>query len=257
MAASPYEEPELFDRLLGDHPFGRHFYLRLARDARGPVLEVGCGTGRILLPCLEAGIDVEGLDLHAPMLGRLKEKARAKGLQARVFEGDMRGFRLPRRYALVVIPCNGFAHCLTTEEELSCLRACREHLRPGGTLAFDSFSAGPKFLSQPDGNRVLEGEFADPGTGGRLRMWDNRFFDRPARIQRSRMEVEELDASGSVGTVHVWESVTRWTTRADLEPLLAEAGFSRVEILGGFEREPFEEDGPMVVLATREDGDGR
>ncbi len=257
MAASPFEEPELFDRVLGDHPYGRDFYLGLARDARGPVLEVGCGTGRILLPCLEAGIDVEGIDLYPPMLERLKEKARAKGLQARVFEGDMRGFRLPRRYALVVIPCNGFAHCLTTEEELSCLRACRDHLRPGGNLAFDSFSAGPKYLAQPDGNRVLEGEVADARTGGRLRVWDNRFFDRPARIQRSRMEIEELDASGETKAVHVWEAVQRWTTRADLEPLLAEAGFGRVEFLGGFEREPFEEDGTMVVLATREDGDGR
>ncbi|MGH7151237.1 MAG: methyltransferase domain-containing protein, partial [Planctomycetota bacterium] len=111
MARSPYAEPELYDRLLGDLPYGREFYLGLARQARGPTLEVGCGTGRVLLRLLEAGLDVEGLDLHAPMLERLKEKARAKGLPARVFEGDMRGFRLPRRYALVVIPCNGFAHC--------------------------------------------------------------------------------------------------------------------------------------------------
>ncbi|HKB14911.1 MAG TPA: class I SAM-dependent methyltransferase, partial [Planctomycetota bacterium] len=86
MAPSPYEEPELFDRLLGDHPYGREFYVALAREARGPVLEVGCGTGRILLSCLEAGIDVEGIDLHAPMLERLKGKAREKGLRARVFE---------------------------------------------------------------------------------------------------------------------------------------------------------------------------
>ncbi|HET6203523.1 MAG TPA: class I SAM-dependent methyltransferase [Planctomycetota bacterium] len=255
MARSPFEEPELFDRVLGNLPYGVEFYLRLARDARGPVLELGCGTGRVLLPCLEAGIDVEGLDLYPPMLERLKAKARAKGLQARVFEGDMRGFHLPRRYALVAIPCNGFAHCLTAAEELSCLRVCREHLRPGGTLAFDSFSAGPKFLSQPEGNRVLEHEAPDARTGGRVRLWDNRSFDRAARIQRSRMEVEEIDASGNVGAVHVWESVTRWTTRDDLEPLLAEAGFPRVEILGDFDRAPFEEDGAMVVLATREERD--
>jgi 2-polyprenyl-3-methyl-5-hydroxy-6-metoxy-1,4-benzoquinol methylase len=69
--------------LAKDLPFGLDFYLGLAREAKGPVLDIACGTGRILLPCLQAGVDIEGLDLYEPMLAPLRAKAAALGLARR------------------------------------------------------------------------------------------------------------------------------------------------------------------------------
>ena len=77
---SPFADGELYDVLLGGLDYGVDFYVGLAREARGPVLDIACGTGRVLLPCLQAGADGDGLDLWEPMLGTLRKKADALGL---------------------------------------------------------------------------------------------------------------------------------------------------------------------------------
>ena len=101
-AGSPFDDGELYAALLGDIPYGLDFYVGLARAAKGPVLDIACGTGRVMLPCLEAGVDIDGLDLYQPMLDRLRFKASQRGLSPRLFQGTMSDFRLPRRYALMM-----------------------------------------------------------------------------------------------------------------------------------------------------------
>jgi 2-polyprenyl-3-methyl-5-hydroxy-6-metoxy-1,4-benzoquinol methylase len=90
------------------------------------VLDVCCGTGRILLPSLQAGVDIEGLDLFAPMLDRLRQKAEELGLSPRLHQADMGDFDLPRRYALVIIPFNAVGHNMTQEAQIRCLSLCRQ-----------------------------------------------------------------------------------------------------------------------------------
>ena len=70
-----FDDGDAYDLVLGgkDVPYGLDFYVALAREANGPVLDIACGTGRILLPCLQAGVDIEGLDLFEPMLRTLRE----------------------------------------------------------------------------------------------------------------------------------------------------------------------------------------
>src|SRR5438093_1987617 len=159
---SPFEDAALYDALFAEFDFDRGFYLALARAARGPVLEVTCGTGRVLIPILETGVDIEGIDLSTPMLERLIAKARARGLEPRVHRADMRSFSLPRRYALVIIPFNGFVHCLSTADQLTCLATCRAHLEPGGRLAFNTFFPAAGGGQEPEGVPVLEGEGRHP-----------------------------------------------------------------------------------------------
>ena len=72
---SVFEDGDVYDLVLKDIPYGLDFYVTLAREAQGPVLDIACGTGRILLPCLQAGVDIEGLDLYWPMLKTLRAKA--------------------------------------------------------------------------------------------------------------------------------------------------------------------------------------
>src|SRR5438876_3348748 len=99
---TPFDDGAQYDIFFERFDYGNDFYLSLARAAKGPVLDLACGTGRLLLPCLQEGIDIEGVDLSAAMLSRLREKAKALGLKPKVHEGSMASFRLPRRYALIM-----------------------------------------------------------------------------------------------------------------------------------------------------------
>jgi SAM-dependent methyltransferase len=250
---TPFHDAELYEVLFSDLGFDRDFYVELAREATGPVLEVACGTGRILLPCLQAGVDVDGLDLFPEMLGVLRRKAAALGLEPRLYQADMRDFTLPRRYALIILPFNGFVHNLTTDDQLRTLRACRKHLATGGLLVFNVFFPGREIVCGPEGTPVLEHEAPHPATGLPVRIYDTRTFDRVAQVQTSRIEIQELDAGGQVTASHPSTTTMRWTYKPEMELLLQAAGFPRWQICGDFDRRPLtRETDPMIVFAWKD-----
>jgi SAM-dependent methyltransferase len=251
--ATPFDDGALYDLMLGDFPIGLDFYTGLAKAARGPVLDVGCGTGRILIPCLQSGVDIEGLDLFAGMLDRLREKAAALNLHPTLHEADMAGFRLSRPFALIIIPFNAFVHNLTTDAQLGCLRACHEHLLPDGMLVFDVSFPGLQWIGGESGSRALEGEMPHPQNPGlKIRAWDTRTFDRVKQIQHSFNEVEMIDATGTVVSTHPSKTEMRWTYKPEMELLLRAAGFSRWQLLGGFDGRPLEkETDDMIVQAWK------
>lgn len=250
---SPFEDAAGYDALFGDFDFDRSFYVAIARAAGGPVLEVACGTGRILLPCLEAGVDIEGVDLFAPMLERLREKAAARGLAARVHHADMRSYVLPRRYARVIIPFNGFVHCLTTGDQLDCLRSCRQHLDVGGRLVFNTIPPHLVSAPGPEGVPVLEHEARDPATGHHVRIFDTRTLDRVAQVQHSEMTIDELDDAGRVLASRRSATDLRWTYKPEMDLLLGTAGYARWTIEGGFAHEPFTDDSALMLVTAWKD----
>jgi SAM-dependent methyltransferase len=249
---TPFDDGELYDVLFHDLAYGLDFYLDLARRAVGPVLDVACGTGRVLIPCLEAGVDVEGVDLYAGMLNQLRRKAKQLGFDPPLQQADMSEIRLARRFALVMVPFNSFGHNLTTATQIATLRACLNHLEPGGLLAFDAFFPGLPVISGPENTRVLELETKHPRTGLPVRLFDTRSFNRVDQIQRSIVEVEELDAGGNVVTTHRSTTSVRWVYKSEMELLLRVAGFARWEIFGDFDRQPLvKETDAMIVQAWR------
>ena len=159
---SPFDDGELYDIICHGLDYGIEFYVGLSRKAKGPVLDVACGTGRVLMPVLQAGADADGLDLFQPMLDTARRKADALGLSPALRCGDMADFQMPRRYALVMITFNAFCHMLTTDDQLRCLGCIRRHLRPGGLLAFDGAFPGLAWIGAPQDKRELEGETQTP-----------------------------------------------------------------------------------------------
>lgn len=123
------------------------FYLDLAEQSRGPVLEIACGTGRVLLPIARRGIEICGVDNSLPMLNVLKEYLAREPGEVRqhvtVQEGDMRTFRLNRKFPLVMIPFRPMQHMFAVEDQVAALKTAAAHLTDQGTLAFDVFY--PKF----------------------------------------------------------------------------------------------------------------
>ena len=247
---SIFDDGDTYDMLLKDIPYGLDFYVALARAAHGPVLDIACGTGRILLPCLQAGIDIEGLDLFEPMLKTLRAKAAALSLSPRLHQADMSDFSLPRRFALVMIPFNAFIHNMTQVSQIRCLGLCREHLLPGGKLVFDTYFPSREIVGVPENTRVLEGEFPHPQTGLTVRMYDTRTFDRVAQVFRSLNEIELVAADGSVETVHRTQDCSRYFYKLEMELLLRIAGFAGWEIDGDFDGRPLtRENDAMIVTA--------
>ena len=250
---SPYEAPELYDLLFESLDFDRAFWLEVGRGARGPVLDLGCGTGRILIPLLESGVDGDGVDLHPRMLERLRAKAAKLGHRPRLVAADMRDFTMPRLYARVICAFNAFAHCESTEDQLATLRCCREHLEPGGALVLHISYPGAALWLNASGAPVLEHETVNPATGNKLQLYDRRVMNIVNQSQHSEIEVRELDAKGSVVASHRFEARQRWVYRYELELLLRLAGFPRWEIHGDFAGGPLErDDQQMIAWAWRE-----
>ncbi len=252
-APEPYVRADLYDLLFSGYAADLEFWLSHARAARGPVLDLCCGTGRVLLPMLEAGVDADGVDLYPEMLERLKHNAAARSLKARVYAADMRDFTTPRRYALVMIPFNAFAHNLDADAQIATLKRCHAHLEPGGLLAFDVFTASPAMIASPGGDPVLELEVPHPGDEGVVQLYDSRRLDVVAQTQHSQIEIRELAADKRTVASHRFETVVRWVYRAEMELLLRLAGFSRAQVCGGFDLGPVTDDSSaLVTLAWRD-----
>jgi SAM-dependent methyltransferase len=142
------------------------FYLNLAREFGGPVLEIGCGTGRVLLPIAREGIETHGVDNSGPMIAMLKESLARENPEVSskvtLHSGDMREFRLNRRFPLVIIPFRPMQHMHTVADQVRALTSAAVHVAEGGTLAFDVFY--PKFEVLPlgIGEEKLEAEWSSP-----------------------------------------------------------------------------------------------
>jgi SAM-dependent methyltransferase len=162
LSAKYYDEAYAADEELSDVPF----YLDLARSTGGPVLELGCGTGRVLLAIARAGFAIDGVDNSRPMLDRLHRKLELEADHVRervsVFAGDMRIFRSQRKYPLVIIPFRPLQHMYKIEDQLAALRTAAFHLRDGGVLAFDVYHPRFEKLNSGLGHEVLEMEWRDP-----------------------------------------------------------------------------------------------
>lgn len=248
-----YVRPEVYDLyyswLTDDIPY----YVARAKQARGPVLEGGCGTGRVLLPTLKAGVDIDGFDIHPGMIEVLKAKAAAAGLTARVSVADMRDFTMPRRYALVTIPFRAFMHLTTQDDQIAALRCIREHLSGGGALVLNLFFPSFDKMTQPDGQQTLEREFTHPESGLPIAMYTTVRRDRVNQMLYVERETIESDARGYAAKTMKDRFSLRWTYRYEMELLLRTAGFSRWEVIGGFDGRPLEKDTDEMVWTAWKD----
>ena len=147
-----------------------NFYCDMAKATGGPVLELACGTGRVLLPIARQGIAMHGVDYSPSMLSVLEDKLRQEPKDVRelvsVFRADIKNFRSNREYPLVIIPFRPLQHMYSVEDQVAALETAAFHLEDGGQLVFDVFY--PKFdgLASNLGEELLELEWrpkSDPG----------------------------------------------------------------------------------------------
>jgi len=235
------------------------FYVKETSQAKGPVLELACGTGRVLLPCAEAGALITGLDASPAMLTRCKEKLAAYSSEVRdrvrLIEGDMRDFKLAERFELITIPFRSFLLLLTVEDQLQALANIRQHLSDTGKLILNIFVPDLKVIaarsSQIGEPWTRFKEFLDPQTGHHIVMWDSRHYRINEQVIENVFTYDEVDESGLVLRRYYKPLKLRWMYRYEAEHLLVRSGFAIEALHGGFERQPFDESSREMVWVAR------
>lgn len=223
------------------------FYLEEACKAGSPVLEIGCGTGRILIPIAEAGIKITGLDASPSMLSIAKEKISrlTSDVQKRInlIEGDMRNFSLEEKFNLIMIPYRAFLHLLTSDDQRKSLNCIHRHLADDGLLIFNIFDPALDILyshSGPLGSALKkDSEFIHPENGHKVIVWDTRQYDLEKQILEQYFIFEELDEEGKVISKTYSPLTLRFAYRYEMEYLLELCGYKVEALYGDFDRSPF------------------
>lgn len=231
------------------------FYVEMAKETGGPVLEMGCGTGRVLLPSARAGAHMHGMELSADMLAVLRQALSREppAVQQRVTvaEGDISRDFAGDGFALVTAPFRVVQHLCTRDDQRAWLRNVARHLAPGGALCFDVFQPDFQYLAKPHGPAV-EIDRVDPATGVRVRRIAQTRPHNAIQLLEVHFDWLVEDASGVPVSSSAGSFTFRWYTRGELENLLELEGFRITDYWGSFAREPFGEGSPdQIIRAIR------
>jgi len=222
------------------------FFTELAREANGPVCELACGTGRILLPLARAGIEVTGLDVSQGMLDVLQTKLdkEPRDVQARVALkcANMRDYCFSRKFKLVFCAFNSFLHLMTTDDQLACLASVREYLAADGLLCIGIFAPFHNLLARKtdtDDQIYADNAFA-------------RYFTTRNQAEQTMelvIAVDQIDAGGLVRR-HTSRFTLCWIHNREMHLLLRLAGYQVDKVYGGYDKRPYDYvSGRQVFLA--------
>lgn len=224
------------------------FYTAKARELPGPILEVGCGSGRVTLPLLATGEEIHGIDASPAMLQILRRKLAGRPeLLPRFCEGDMRHFDLSRKFQQVFVPFRAFLHVDTIDEQLTTLRNFAKHLLAEGRLIFDIFAPSYRLMSQEQRRMALPAQHLPDGRIVTV-------ADQVMYVHREqRLEVERhIDTVLPDGALQrrVEHFHLRYIFRYEMELLLRQAGFVLEAVYGDFAGRPYDyHSGEMIFVA--------
>ncbi len=210
-----------------------NFYIQEAKNARGPVLEVACGTGRILLELLSNDIDIHGVDLSKDMLEVLKTNAKAKNLEPNVMQANMVDFKLDQKFNLIIVPYRSFLHLLTETERKAALENFRSHLNEGGRLIMHIYNPAPEDLEMVDGYHHFDQEdFTEDGKRYVLD-WFLK-YEKRNRIANYmvKMTSDEKESDFSMQLYFVKPK--------EMSELLTKTGYKNIRDYCGFDYHPFD-----------------
>jgi len=229
------EMAEFYDMIYSDK-LDLGFYLREAKNARGPVLEVACGTGRILLNLLKEGVDAYGIDLSEGMLGILRRKAEESGLPMRAEKADMASFSLGRAFRLILVPYRSFLHLPDTQSRERAIKNFHSHLMPGGRLILHAYKPSSEELAMTGGYHNYETEELVSQDGRRYTLAWHLHFEPVGRIAHYKIEMDD----GS-GKPREFRMDIRFVEQREIQSLLKACGFKNIKQYCGFCYEPFHE----------------
>jgi SAM-dependent methyltransferase len=226
------------------------FLRELARRSGGPILELMCGTGRVLLPLAESGFTLTGVDISPAMLEIARANLEREGLaeQVTLIQGDVRDVALPEgAFAMAFVAVNSFMHLEEVRDQLAALSNARRALTRRGLLVLDLFNPDPAEIAREDGRLVLDREYDLDGN----RVQKLIAIDSDAAMQVSRVTYlyDESDAEGRLSR-RTMRFTMRWFYRYELEHLLARAGFTLRNLYGSYDLDEYGSGSPRLIAVA-------
>ena len=230
-----YADAKYYDQAYRKRRHDVEYYVEVAERHKGPILELGCGTGRVSVAIARAGKSVVGVDRMPQMLSQAKERANALPKSAQSLlefrKGDIRKVRLGKQFGRVISPFNVFMHLYTRKDFEDTLETVKAHLLPKGRFIFDVLLPYPTSLGRDPDKRYRVGHVRHPKDGERYKYNEYFSYDAATQVQTVLMDFEH--------PTHPRKSfVTPLTQRqhfpAELEALLHYNGFKVLEHCGDF-----------------------
>lgn len=245
-----------YDLDLLDGPDDLALYEALVERLRGPVIELGAGSGRLAVPLASGGASVVAVDLDPAMLQRCEtrwqaERGRRPVTALRIVQGDLREVRLGADHALAFIAANGIAELGDLDAQADAVRALAAHLRPGGLAVVDVVVPAPDDLAAWDGRLTLEWVRSDPETGEQVMKLMSARYDASEHAVEIVQCFDALPADG--GAVHRTTRVDRLRlpTAGELRLMARAAGLEVEAVAGDHDLGPLEPGAPRAILVAR------
>jgi 2-polyprenyl-3-methyl-5-hydroxy-6-metoxy-1,4-benzoquinol methylase len=249
----PYAElPEVYDLEHASFADDIELYLRLVEVVGDPVLELGCGSGRVLLPIADAGYRVTGIDRSGAMLERADQAVKTANLDERVTLAQMEMRDAKRApggpFGLVIVSLDGFLHLETQADQRAALTACREALDPRGMLVIDALHANPELLAAFDGRVQHEGTWQAPD-GETVARFAARLHSPAAQRIETELWYDIANVEGALRRVRTRFGL-RYVTAAELELMLELSGFVEWQLYGSYDLDPFEDESERILITA-------
>jgi SAM-dependent methyltransferase len=220
----------------------------LARELGGPVLELGCGSGRVMLHLAREGFAVTGVDSSAAMLAlarrRLSLQPSIAG-KVTLLEDSFLHLRLKATFPLIILPFNTFAHMTAPEDVRAALGTFAAHLAEGGRVILALPNPIPIYGNPPEGI-VLERSFRDAERDVTIQQFSCLRVDRVAQLGFITWMYDEIDPAGMVKRTTV-PMTLRYFFPNELASLFEQSGLRLINLWGDYERTPFAEDSPVLI----------
>ncbi len=252
MATSNYEYyglmAEFWDLFRGDTSTwnDRFFYLDVVSEHGQPVLDVGCGTGRILLDFMQQGFDIDGIDNSPDMLALCRQKAENLNLKPTIYQQEMDKLSLSRKYQTILVPSSSFQLLLDPGLPPTVMKSFYEYLIPGGVLVmpFMTLWSPGKPLEDEHTREAIRAE-----DGATVRRWQYSRFD-PATDFEHTVDRYEIIRDGQViaSEEHHQSPATRSYTQEQAISLYQEAGFNDIQIFSEFTFDPVKPEDTVFSL---------
>lgn len=230
-----YEDPSYYAHAYRDRTEDVAYYVKRAVEHGGPVLEYGCGEGRITIPIAERGIEIFGVDHSEAMLAALQKKRRIPHKR-----GDMRDVKLKKKFPLVICAFNTFLHLYTRDDVERFLARVKEHLTPRGTFVFDVSMPVPADLARDASRAYAAPKVRVNGVRAKYR---ERFDYEPIR----QVLFVSMEFEPEHGEPFVTPLAHRQFFPQELEALLHYNGLRIDKLEGGFAGEPADRHSDSLV----------
>lgn len=247
-------DAEFYDELLEGEMDDLPFWKTLVQEVDGRSLEVACGTGRILIPLLEAGLEVDGMDISENMISLLREKTSKLGFEPGVRVQAMEALDMGRSYSLIFIP--GFSLQMAKDRGglSQALRACNRHLAPGGKLAVSLFFPWEEMEDDEPGEWRLRKKLTRPD-GTRLECFQSTTIDTKTQHLELKSRYTLRGTSKELLKEEMHDIQLLWFYPHEFHLLLEEAGFEVIDTFSEYTNEPMDEFTPHAVFIAEKSGD--